>query len=169
LFASLAERPGWLTVRGEADTLDAFYPTMVGRRQQHHRFVARAAVDLPPAGEAGLTVYLDEKHHAEIGVRDDVIVVSVRIGPARTTLAQVPRPAGTVTLRIEAKAGGQEPDRLEFGFQDRAGNVTNLAEIDGRYFSTQVATGFTGRMLGMYAVSCLAAFDWFEYQPDKSR
>jgi beta-xylosidase len=169
LFASLAERPGWLTVRGEADTLDDFYPTMVGRRQQHHRFVARAAVDLPPAGEAGLTVYLDEKHHAEIGVRDDVIVVSVRIGPARTTLAQVPRPAGPVTLRIEAKPGGQEPDRLEFGFQDGAGNVTNLAEIDGRYFSTQVATGFTGRMLGMYAVSCLAAFDWFEYQPDKSR
>jgi xylan 1,4-beta-xylosidase len=169
VFSSLADRPGWLTVRGEAETLDDFYPAMVSRRQQHHRCVVRAAVDLPAVGEAGLAVYMDEKHHCEIGVRENSIVVSARIGPVRNTLAEGPRPPGTVVLRIEAKPGGQEPDRLAFGFEDGAGMVVALAEIDGRYFSTQVATGFTGRVIGMYAVGCTAAFDWFEYQPSKSR
>ncbi|MBY8853472.1 hypothetical protein K7G98_36675, partial [Saccharothrix sp. MB29] len=30
-------------------------------------------------------------------------------------------------------------------------NGEPLAEIDGRYLSTEVATGFTGRVIGMYA------------------
>jgi beta-xylosidase len=154
-----------LTVRGEAETLDDCYPAMVGRRQQHHRCLVRSAVDLPAGGEAGLTVYLDENHHAEIGIRDDAVVVSARIGPVRTTLAQAPRPTGQALLRIEVKPGAAGPDVLEFGVEDGAGNVARLTEIDGRYFSTQVATGFTGRVIGMYAVGCHAAFDWFEYEP----
>ena len=32
------------------------------------------------------------------------------------------------------------------------------------FISTQVATGFTCRMLGCYAVGCVAAFDGFDYQ-----
>ncbi|MDR8413143.1 hypothetical protein MTP10_30975 [Nonomuraea sp. 3-1Str] len=40
-----------------------------------------------------------------------------------------------------------------------------LAELDGRYLSTEVATGFTGRVIGMHATEHSAAFDWFTYQP----
>ncbi|MFI6934395.1 hypothetical protein [Streptomyces sp. NPDC050287] len=38
-----------------------------------------------------------------------------------------------------------------------------LAEFDGRYLSTQVAGGFTGRVIGMYVTECGASFDWFAY------
>ena len=40
-----------------------------------------------------------------------------------------------------------------------------LAELDGRYVSTEVATGFTGRVAGMYVTEGTAAFDWYEYVP----
>ncbi len=41
-----------------------------------------------------------------------------------------------------------------------------LAELDGRYLSTEVAGGFTGRVIGMYVTEGRAAFDWFDYVPD---
>ncbi|WBB51214.1 hypothetical protein O3597_12405 [Verrucosispora sp. WMMA2044] len=40
-----------------------------------------------------------------------------------------------------------------------------LAELDGRYLSTEVAAGFTGRVFGLYVTDGSAAFDWFDYQP----
>ena len=39
-----------------------------------------------------------------------------------------------------------------------------LAELDGRYLSTEVAGGFTGRVIGMYAADGTVAFDWFDYE-----
>ncbi len=41
--------------------------------------------------------------------------------------------------------------------------VVRLAELDGRCLSTEVAGGFTGRVIGMYVTEGRAAFDWFEY------
>ena len=40
-----------------------------------------------------------------------------------------------------------------------------LAELDGRYLSTEVAGGFTGRVIGMYAATGAVRFDWFDYEP----
>jgi xylan 1,4-beta-xylosidase len=34
-----------------------------------------------------------------------------------------------------------------------------LAELDGRYLSTEVAGGFTGRVIGMYAAEGTVRFD----------
>jgi beta-xylosidase len=47
---------------------------------------------------------------------------------------------------------------------DDRGNTHTLAELDGRYLSTEVTGGFLGRMIGMYAVRGDAAFDWFDYE-----
>ncbi|MEV5321227.1 glycoside hydrolase family 43 protein [Streptomyces sp. NPDC052687] len=44
------------------------------------------------------------------------------------------------------------------------GQVVRLAELDGRYLSTEVAGGFTGRVIGMYVTEGRAAFDWFAYE-----
>ena len=40
-----------------------------------------------------------------------------------------------------------------------------LAELDGRYLSTEVAGGFTGRVIGMYAADRTIHIDWFDYEP----
>ena len=54
------------------------------------------------------------------------------------------------------------PSRL--GFEHDDGTFEVLAELDGRYLSTEVTGGFIGRVIGMYAVGGDAAFDWFDYE-----
>lgn len=41
-----------------------------------------------------------------------------------------------------------------------------LAELDGRYLATEVAGGFTGRVIGMYVGSGTVHVDWYDYQGD---
>jgi xylan 1,4-beta-xylosidase len=85
-------------------------------------------------------------------------------------------PPGPVTLVITTRLDRQHPladgepsglhvaapDYVAFHVGDEA---EPLAELDGRYLSTEVATGFTGRVIGMYVTEGTAAFDWFEYLP----
>jgi hypothetical protein len=56
------------------------------------------------------------------------------------------------------------PDLVRLGYEDAGGEHRVLAELDGRYVSTEVAGGFLGRMLALYAVDGEAAADWFEYE-----
>jgi hypothetical protein len=57
---------------------------------------------------------------------------------------------------------GAPPDRVVLGIE-AADGVDRLAELDGRYLSTEVAGGFTGRVVGLYATRGTVAFDWYEY------
>jgi beta-xylosidase len=167
---SLTERAGWLTVHARGQSLDDPMATFVGRRQQHLSCRASALTD-PVAGRGGLAVRLDERHHYEVEAAAGEVRVSARIGPLQQTLAAVTVPAGPVVLRIEvhaAEAGlghpGQGPDTVRLGVQDPGGTFTALAELDGRYLSTEVAGGFTGRVIGMYAAAGTTQFDWFDYE-----
>jgi hypothetical protein len=61
------------------------------------------------------------------------------------------------------------PDTIAFGLGNpHTPDVRPLAELAGRYLSTEVACGFTGRVIGMYATEGTVAFDWFEYTPTPS-
>lgn len=170
---SLGERPGWLTLHATGDSLDRPGHTFVGRRQQHPdcRFTARLD---PGAGRAGLSVRLDEAHHYDLEVVGGEASVIARIGPVRQRLARRPVPPGPVTLAVEVRTDrpvsptGEDTPGLRPGGPDTiqlAVDGVPLAELDGRYLSTQVAGGFTGRVVGMYVTEGSAAFDWFDYIP----
>ena len=158
---SLTERPGWLVLRVAGPTLDEAGHTFIGRRQEHHDCRVRALLD-PGAARAGLSARLDEAHHYDLEVAGGTARVIVRIGPVRQCVAERPVPAGPVVLGIDIRTGaeGNGPDTLTF-----SADGSPLSELDGRYLSTEVVTGFTGRVLGMYATRGSAAFDWFEYRP----
>jgi xylan 1,4-beta-xylosidase len=171
---SLTERPGRLTLTAGGDSLDRPGHTFVGRRQQHHD--CRAAARLEDwTGRAGLSVRLDEDHHYDLesraghGPEAGTAAVIARIGPLRQCVAELPLPAGPVTLAVDIRATTREPgpgsgpDTVAFSVETSEGSV-RLAELDGRYLSTQVATGFTGRVIGMCVIEGHAAFDWFEYE-----
>jgi hypothetical protein len=51
--------------------------------------------------------------------------------------------------------------RAQLDLRSTQGN-TSLATLPGRYLSTEVAGGFTGRVVGLYAVDGTAHFDWCE-------
>ena len=163
-LASLETRPGWLTLHGTDATLDDETPVLVGRRQQHHWCRARTRVDAGSAAEAGLTIYLDNTAHYEVGVRGDRIVARALTGPFDVELGDAAAPDGPVVLRIETSVHPHGSDTVSLGFEHEDGTLEALAEIDGRYLSTEMTGGFIGRVFGLYAVGGDAAFDWFEHE-----
>ncbi|MFI6876853.1 glycoside hydrolase family 43 protein [Streptomyces sp. NPDC050400] len=169
------ERPGWLTLRAVGESLDAPDVVFVGRRQQDLSCRVRVGVD-PARGRGGLAVRLDESHHYEIEADAGEVRVLARIGPLRTVLASLPRPdAGPLTLGVDITATEEPrdprtgPDTLTFGIEEPDGAFTALGTLDGRYLSTEVAGGFTGRVIGMYAASGTVHFDRYDCTPVPDR
>ncbi|MEU5088587.1 glycoside hydrolase family 43 protein [Streptomyces sp. NPDC021356] len=177
---SLDRRPGWLTLTATGDSLDRPGHTLVGRRQQHPDCRTAARVDAGSA-RAGLSVRMDEAHHYDLEIHGGTASVIARIGPVRQRIAEHAVPPGPLVLRVDIRtsdvppptvtaAGGRAPglraggpDAVAFAVESPEGTV-RLAELDGRYLSTQVATGFTGRVIGMYVTQGSAAFDWFAHE-----
>jgi hypothetical protein len=123
------------------------------------------------AGRGGLAVRLDEDHHYAVEAGDGAVRVVARIGPLRNEVAVRARPPGPVVLRVgivvteptqDARTG---PDTVRLGIETD-GEFQVLAELDGKYLSTEVAGGFTGRLLGLYAAAGTVSSDWFDLWPD---
>ena len=182
---SLRERPGWLTLHATGPSLDRPGATFVGRRQQDPDCRVTVRVD-PGTSRCGISVRIDEAHHYDLEVAAGSVRVVARIGPVGQILAECPVPApGPLTLAVGVRstdllapsvihagqaAGGPlgvragGPDTISLGLETDDGALV-LAELDGRYLSTEVCGGFTGRVIGMYVTEGSAAFDWFDYRP----
>ncbi|MFW6189820.1 MAG: glycoside hydrolase family 43 protein [Planctomycetota bacterium] len=170
---SLSQRPGWLTLHGSALTLDdRASPAFVGRRQQHFACAARARLDFEPTApneEAGMTVLMNDRHHYEIALtrREGARAVTARrrVGSLRAEEAQTPAGEGPIELAVEA-----DPETYSLTCRGPDGGRSTLLEAETRYLSSEVAGGFTGIYLGMYATGngrpCRRAahFDWFDYE-----
>ncbi|UXY24730.1 glycoside hydrolase family 43 protein [Streptomyces cynarae] len=163
------ERAGWLTLRARGASLDEPDVVFVGRRQQHLTCQVRACVD-PAEGRGGLAVRLDEEHHYEVEASDGEVRVLARVGTLRTVVGSRSVPAGPVVLGVgisgtpprDSRTG---PDTVTLGIEEPDGTFTVLGTLDGRYLSTEVAGGFTGRVIGLYAAAGTVHFDWFDYEP----
>lgn len=160
---SLDRESGGLVLHGTGAGLDDPRPALLARRQQHHHCRARLRIDPGPATEAGLAVYLEADAHFEVCVVGDRIIARGRSGPF-THLADAPAPPGPVVLVVETAPHHHGPDLVRLGHEDGDGGFRVLAELDGRYLSTEVVGGFLGRVIGPYAVGGDAEVDWFEYE-----
>lgn len=115
-------------------------------------WVAESVVE--DAGELRLRV--DERHWCGVRVQDGRAYAVLHIGDTEQCLAEISLHRRRATLRIEASPparsaipfGSAGPDDITLSVDAGAGRV-ELARIDGRYFSTEVAAGFTGRMLAL--------------------
>lgn len=170
---SLAARPGWLRLRCAPATLDDLdSPAFIGRRQEHFICDVSTLIDFSPqteSEEAGLTVLIDNQHHCEVAIAlrggRRTAIVRRRIGTLVAEVACEPLPdEPAVVLWIKA-----DRTHYAFGFQTSGGAATTLARGETRYLSTEVAGGYTGVYLGIYATGRgtasdnAAFFDWFRY------
>jgi beta-xylosidase len=175
---SLDARPGWLTLTATGDSLDRPMCTFVGKRQAALAWRVAARLD-PGTATGGLSVRYDEAHHYDLEVADGVVAVIARIGPVRQRIAERAVSPGPLTHRVavrtvdrrpskalrpdepgpDGSARATGPDTIAFWVEDMDGPI---AELDGRYVSTEVATGFTGRVIGMYVIAGTASLDWYE-------
>ncbi|WP_373231229.1 glycoside hydrolase family 43 protein [Cohnella sp.] len=169
---SLHECPGNLVLRGNKVSLDdAGAPAFVGRRLSHLSCNIAAALNFEPlieGEEAGLTVFMNEKYHYDLFVKlkdgRKAIVLRRTVGSMRME-STLDCAAGPVVLKIEAR-----PERFVFSIQQDGSNVLELSSGETHLLSTEVAGGFTGTFIAMYAVcetgqGSPALFDWFDYEP----
>ncbi|NTW41817.1 MAG: glycoside hydrolase family 43 protein [Cellulomonadaceae bacterium] len=139
---------GW-QVRSD-DASDVF----VGRRQDalHVRVVADVAVDGDSVG--GIAVRVDPQHQLGLECTGDVVRAVLRVGDVRSVLGERHLDAGD-RLEIRTQPSSEPfwsvacgPDRVGVGVATADGFV-ELGSVDGRYLSTEVAGGMTGRMVGV--------------------
>jgi len=127
-------------------------PVFVGRRQEH--LFARVRVRLDVTGRGGLSVRIDPTHAVELEVSDNRVCAVWAVGAIRHVLGDADLPAGgELEIRLLPDEShnffiGRGPDIVVAGIAD--GDVfTELGRVDGRYLSTEVAGGMTGRMVGV--------------------
>nr|GFC35101.1 hypothetical protein [Tanacetum cinerariifolium] len=135
-------------------------PSFIGKRQQHLHgsfeteltFASKASNE-----QAGLVAFQDEQHFyflCQSVAAGGPVVQLFQSGPDKqplVLLAQEPlKMAKTkVGLRIS-----QEGDAYRFEFAESPKNWRTLKDkVDARFLSTQVAGGFIGCVVGMYATS----------------
>lgn len=172
---SLSERSGWLRLKGATATLDdtEVPPVFVGRRQQHFDCEAATQVDFKPqrAGEAaGLALRMNDRHHYELGIRQGAngreLYLRYAIGNIRTVAATKAIGPGLVRLRVRAY-----PEFYRFSYAVSDGPFQDFGGVETRYLSSEVAGGFNGVFIGLFATgngresAAAADFDWFEYKP----
>ncbi|MFV0632898.1 family 43 glycosylhydrolase [Demequina sp.] len=127
-------------------------PAFLAARCLDPYWTAQADVD-PQAGTAELRVHSDGRHWYAVRASASAVQLVARIGDLETVVTSIERAAGgPLTLRaaaVEATTAG--PDDLAFWVID-GGEETSLGRLDGRYLSTEVAGGFTGRVWGVRAI-----------------
>jgi alpha-N-arabinofuranosidase len=170
---SLTERPGYLRLNGSEITLDVCdSPAFVGRRLQHFDAAIRTKIDFNPMAdgdEAGITIYMNPTHHYEIAVRLNTegkrsVFVRRRIGSLIAVVAETAIPDGPIILGMNTMQFN-----VEFGYEDADGTFIAMANGETCYLATEVAGGFTGAYIAMYATgngtrsNTPADFDWFDY------
>lgn len=153
---SLQSHPGWITLKeGSASVEETKTPSMICRRPQHHKFECGTKMRYVPGDEgdaAGLILFKDEQHSYffAVGIQNGVQTLSVRkSSPAGIeTLASIPYPESEVGLQI--KSSGTS---FSFVYESAdAGSKLLLENVPAGFLSTAEAGGFTGTMLGLYAV-----------------
>ncbi len=130
------------------------------------------SADVVLDGSGRFSLRVDERHWTGLTYDGDRVVAEVRIGEMRQVLATADVPAGEVTLRIQSTTplsapvpiGNAGPDDIVLSLVRPDGDE-ELARLDGRYFSTEVASGFTGRMLALSAVRDDSRVRCISYHP----
>ncbi|MET8978045.1 family 43 glycosylhydrolase [Streptomyces sp. NPDC004539] len=123
------------------------------------------------SGDAALVVRIDDAHWAGVQRVGGTLSARAVIGPLDQILATTENIPTRCPLAVRAVANTEQfsfakgPDDLHLGYLDGA-EFHTLATIDGRYFSTEVAGGFTGRVVGVEALGGEAVVGRFGYGPN---
>ena len=173
---SLAERPGFLRLRGETTGVDAPHARhILVQREVSHQYSAITRLEFKPrpGDEAGLLCYYDSMSHITFGMANrngpSLELTECRKGKNKTIAsARLDPSAGAVFLKVEV-------DGLmrRFSWRNGEGGWTELGAIPDATFLSDQGTplwGFTGTMVGLYAsrpantTPFAADFDFFHHE-----
>lgn len=146
-------------------------PGLLCTRVCDFEWTADAVVD----GGGSLSLRLDDRHWCGIVLHDGRASVTVQIGDISQERGSIRVGDAPVILRIRATdptappvpVGDAGPDEVVLAV-GIGGSFTELARLDGRYFSTEVAAGFTGRMLALGSPDPAGRILSVSYRPESS-
>lgn len=144
-------------LRGTDITLDDVdSPTFVGIRQRDFCFKLVSDVSLGGEnGEGGVTVYMTEQEHYDAAVRERggkyEAVLKLNIGGIKHEQTVLSLASGKAEIIIRA-------DNFQYNFYvAQNGKESFLGSGSAKYLSSEVAGGFTGVVIGLYAVGKVSA------------
>lgn len=131
---------------------DVEAPTFLGVRQSE--FVTSLRVQVGgDASEAGISFYLSEDHHYDLAVQYQggkrTLLLRLCIGDARAVAGQIELPQEQTVTELHVES---EPQWYHFYGKCGSEEVC-LGKARTKYLSSEVAGGFTGVVMGMYAVN----------------
>lgn len=138
-------------IKAKVPTSTLFY------RQQHINFTATTTLSYIPRNEkdlAGITCYQSEAFNYVFGVTkkaDDNYLVLQRTERGNSTTVASVKVKETTPIKLQVKAEG---NNYTFSYATGKDEFKNLGDtVSGDILSTNVAGGFTGAMIGLYATS----------------
>lgn len=171
----LMRRKGYLSLKLRPETvIKNENPSMIVRRQQHKNFKVSTKLEFMPETEqeaAGLIFIQNNDFNIrfERKLCDQIqsLVVTVRKDGEDKIIAKCPYDKKMIYLEVYGY-----DEAFTFRYGEQIENMQTICEdVDARVLSTEVAGGFVGTCLGMYASSNgtmsdqFAEYDWFEYKP----
>ncbi len=155
---SLTETPGYLKLHcSDVTAKERKTPALVMRRMQHHRFEATTRMLYDPADEeaAGMLLFKNETHQYFMGVNrnsDGKCITLWKVGEgASETLAENKLESKSTAIDLKVVSLGET---YEFYYSTDGGEKWELLckNVDAGFLSTATAGGFTGSVIGLYAV-----------------
>lgn len=145
-------------------------PGLLCTRVRDLAWTAEAVVE----GSGRLLLMMDDRHWYGLTLHDGVVTATTCVGGQQQESAPVAvSAAGSVVLRIQATPpdclpiplGHAGPDDIVLSLLTEHG-PQQLARLDGRYLSTEVVGGWTGRMLALGATNTPARVLSIRYRAD---
>lgn len=126
-------------------------------RQQHNRFTATVTMEYKPKTEnelAGITCYQNERYNYVFGVTkkvNDYYLILERTERGKSTLLGEVKIDMKQPVTLQVAATG---DDYRFNYSTNGKEFVNVGgTVSGDILSTNMAGGFTGAMIGLYATS----------------
>ena len=152
---------------------EADSPTFIAMRQKEFNFNMAVDIKLEPCGdsrrpgEAGLTIYMCENEHYDIAVRECSdglgyeVILKLNIGGIKHIQKAFPIKTDKARLIVSA-----DNFSYNFSFKNEGDEIAaGLGYGYAKYLTSEVSGGFTGVMLGLYAIGrSKAAFENFEIE-----
>jgi xylan 1,4-beta-xylosidase len=139
-----------IRLKGTEITLDnADSPTFIGIRQKDFNAIISCDVCISD-GEAGITIYMDENHHYDLAVSKSdggyEVIERLNIGDIKSIEKSIYlNSKNSVSLAIHVS-------NYNYSFCVKSeGNEIHIGTAQTRYLSSEVAGGFTGVIIGLYA------------------
>ena len=171
---SLGERPGWLRLRLNPESLkEEASPAYVGVRQRHFYWKAGVLLDFEAGQEeeaAGIALVQSNRYHLRFEkVRNERGTACIRIRRCEDgvdqKIAAAEVPDGICVLWMVCRGLN-----VDLYFEQNGVKHCMAKDVDIRALSTETAGGFTGCTVGMYASAQgqdsenHADFGWFSYE-----